>query len=86
VVPVVPTLVLWLLVLVDRGERVNTSSPGSGTAESVGYLTALCCALAVGAVGWLLFRTHHPRLRGLGLGLTAGGAVTALVLLAAVVR
>lgn len=74
VAPVVPTLSLWLLVLIGSGSHL-------GSDQTSGYLTGLGCALVVGAVGWLLSRAPDARLRGLGLGLAAGAAVTALVLL-----
>jgi hypothetical protein len=74
VAPVVPTLTLWLLVLVDSGT-------GLATDETGGLLTGLGCSLAVGVIGALLLRATGPRLRGLGLGLAAGALVTAPVLL-----
>lgn len=74
VAPVVPTLTLWLLVVVDAGTDLAAKQTG-------GYLTGLGCALAVGMVGLLLTRTAPARLRGLGLGLVAGAAVTVPVLL-----
>jgi hypothetical protein len=74
VAPVVPTLTLWLLVLVSSGT-------GLATGETGGYLTGLGCALAVGVLGALLLRARSPRVRGAGLGLAAGALVTAPVLL-----
>lgn len=74
VAPLVPTLTLWLLVLVDSGT-------GLGSEQTGGYLTALVCTLVVGVLGGLLTRAPAARLRGLGLGLAAGALVTALVVL-----
>lgn len=78
VAPVVPTLSLLTLVLADSSLDLD--------GESDGYGTGLGVTLGLVLLGLLLGLVPSRVVRGLGVGLATGGAVTALGWLVVLVR
>jgi hypothetical protein len=72
-VPAVPGVVLTVMVLVGAATGVGDGS------QSLGYSLGLALAVVLVVLGQVLVRAAAgPGLRGLGAGLVAGGAATAV--------
>ena len=76
VAPAVPTLVLWAGLVV--GHLSEDAGVHLESREVVLNLVDLAASMAVLALGWLLTRGSSPRVRGAGVGMAAGAAITAL--------